>query len=169
MQARAKTVLHQDAMRLWAFFDSDAREPEKPSHRSESLRATCLKARIAHHQLRRRFIESYLPAKALLAWAHKSPKAVRTGRRETAEAFAAMRPLQRHHYNLKGGFTKDRESGIPSFYGDFADNPRLQAGFGETIGALFHEKDFRLQEGWLVRDGQREETAEILQSIFRRL
>ena len=114
MQTRAETVRHEEALRLWALFDSDAREPGVPSQRSEALRSTCLEARIAHHQLRRRFIESYLPVSALLAWAHKSSGAVRRARREAAEAFASMEPRQRHHYNLKGGFNKDRQTGIPS-------------------------------------------------------
>jgi hypothetical protein len=169
MQIRAETARHEETLRLWALFDSDAREPGVPSQRSESLRRTCLEARIAHYQLRRRFIESYLPVYALLAWAYRSSRAVRSARREMAEAFASMDPLQRHHYNLKGGFNKDRQTGIPSFYGSHAEDRRLQAGFGESIGALFHEEDFPIQEEWLIRDGQRAETTEMLQSLFRRL
>lgn len=169
MQTRTKTVLHEEAMRLWALFDSDAREPGKPSQQSEALRMTCLEAGIAHHQLRRRFIESYLPIPALKAWAHLSSRTVRTARRETADAFASMQPVQRHHYNLKGGFDKDRQNGIPSFYGAHAEDRRLQAGFGESVSALFQEEYFQIQEEWAIRDGQREETAEMLQSIFRRL
>lgn len=169
MQTRAGSVHYEEAMRLWALFDSDAREPGYPSSQSETFRTSCDKAKVAHHQLRRRYIESYLPVQALLAWANLSSKAIRKARRQTAEAFASMQEIQRHHYNMKGGFQKDRPHGIPAFYGAHSDDPRLQKGFDENIAILFHQEDFRIQDEWLVRDGQHQETTEVLQSIFRRL
>lgn len=169
MRTRANSVRREEAMRIWALFDSDAREPRQPSRQSESFRESCERANVAHHQLRRRHIESYLPVQALLSWAALSPRTMRAARRETAEAFASMQPPQRHHYNMKGGFQRDRPHGIPTYYGTYADDPRLQNGFGENIATLFHEEEFKIHEEWLVRDGQRSETTEMLQSLFRRL
>ena len=169
MRTRAGSVRREEAMRLWALFDSDAREPGRPSPQSELFRAICDSAGIAHHQLRRRHIESYLPVQALMAWVSLGTKATRKARRQTAEAFAAMPAPQRHHYNMKGGFQKDRLHGIPAFFGAHADDPRLQAGFDESIAMLFHQQDFPIREEWLIRDGQSPETTEIIQSIFRQL
>ncbi len=168
MKSRVEQIKRREALRMFALFDSDARLPGEPSAQSEGLKHACGNGGVAHHQLRRRNIESYLPVKALMAWANKSVKGSRE-RRKKVEAFARMNDLQRHHFNLKGGFEKDRHHEIPPFYGEHASNPWLRNGFGETIGSLFHEKDFPILEEWLIRDGQRQETTEILQSIFRRL
>ncbi len=169
MKTQIKGISRGEALRTYALFDSDARRPGEASVQSEDLRRTCGRCGVSHHQLKRRSIENYLPVKALLAWAFSGPKHSREARRKTAESFAKMEETQRHHFNLKGGFEKDRHHGIPSFYGEHENDPWLRNGFGEAIGSLFHERDFPIREDWLVRDGQRQETTEILQSIFRRL
>jgi hypothetical protein len=169
MKAQIAQSSPEDLLRLWALFDSDAREPGRPSKQSEDLRQTCRDRQASHHQLKRRFIESYLPVQALTAWAHSSHGNLRQPRRKKAEAFAQMDNPQRQHYNLKAGFQGDRSHGIPAFYGHHADNPHLQEGFGDSISDLFKGTPFPIQEEWLIRDGQSDEAAEIFQAIFRRL
>jgi len=171
MKPLLEEVSLEDSIRLWALFDSDAREPERPSAASEALDQVCEQKKIAHHRLQRRAIENYLPVKALEAWAHNfrgnAPR--RRTRSKAVAAFAAMQAEHRHHYNMKAGFEKDRPAGIPSFFGPHADHPDLQKGFGDSIAELFHQREFALQEDWLEKDGQHKETVAMVKSILRRL
>ena len=73
---------------------------------------------------------------------------------------------------MKGGFERDRRgdnASIPALYGDLADSRDLQSGFGSDISALFKERAFSIREEWLVKDGQQQETLDMIQSILRRL
>jgi hypothetical protein len=159
----------EQCLRLWALFDSDAREPGRPSTASEALRKACLQKGVAHHQLRRRAIENYLPVKALEAWIDTGPRDRREDRRRRVAAFAAMDPEFRHHFNMKGGFERDRREGIPGFFLPHADHRDLQSGFGREIAELFYEGRFQIAEEWLAKDGQYPETLSMVQSILRRL
>jgi hypothetical protein len=169
MKTRLERASLEEALRLWALFDSDAREPGHPSAASEALRLICCHKGIPHRQLSRRAIENYLPVKALQGWAHSSFGNLRTSRRRKADAFAGMRPDQRHHYNMKHGFQGDRKDGIPSFYEAFADHSDLQGGFGQDIASLYHQEQLLIREEWLAQDGQQKETLDMVQSILRRL
>lgn len=169
MKTRVRTATSEEALRLWALFDSDAREPGKPSPSSEELSQSCISRGLSHHRLSRRAIENYLPVKALEAWAYNSPKNSRDGRRRSVKAFASMKPEQRHHYHMKKGFQADRKSGIPDLFDPHSNHSDLQRGFGEEVTSLFHQREFPLREEWLLKDGQRQEVLLMAQAVFRRL
>lgn len=71
----ASTTAEKIALaRLWVMFDRDssAEDRSRPSTLSEATRAVCCELDepwpLAHHQLVRRSIESYVPAEALRSW-----------------------------------------------------------------------------------------------------
>jgi hypothetical protein len=143
--------------RLWVLFDSDAMRPGQPSAASETLRAACRD--VAHHQLRRRYIESYLTHQALHGWAAgQSRQQIRDERLERLRAFVAMTDDQRHHYNMKHGFTGDADRADATAGDLYADlDPSTQRalapGFGGNIAELFAgesvaEADLRRDTGW---------------------
>jgi hypothetical protein len=172
MRSQISASTQEEALRLWALFDSDAREPGRPSPASEELRGVCLEKQVPHHRLQRRAIENYLPVKALEAWVHISRGSMRTSRRKAVAAFASMPAAHRHHYNMKGGFERDRRdpsAGIPELYGELAEHKDLQSGFATDIAVLFQERDFRIREEWLAKDGNQQEALHMVQSIFRHL
>lgn len=158
-----------EIMRLWVLFDSDAREPGKPSAESEAMRELCERRGIEYHQLRRRAAENYLPLPALAAWTHLGPRSRRKERTEKYLAFKEMSREQRHYYPMRGGFQKDEKAGIPELFSEFAQRPALRFGFGKSIRALFKQKHFRFHEEWLHKDGQQAETTAMTQAILRRL
>ncbi len=70
---------------------------------------------------------------------------------------------------MRNGFVKDEKEGIPSFFGELAHDPKLRHGFGRGIRSLFKQEEFRFQEDWLRKDGQQEETSEMIRAILQRL
>lgn len=141
----------------WVLFDSDAMQPGVPSAQSEALRAVC--GGIPHHQLRRRYMESYLPARALNGWAARgSDHDERAERFALLRGFLRMQVVQRHHFNMKRGFASD-EARTDATAGTLYDNVTsedkavLRYGFGTTVGTLFGgadvtESDLRRDSGW---------------------
>jgi hypothetical protein len=142
--------------RLWVLFDSDALRPNQPSAQSEALRLEC--GDVPHYQLARRHIESYLPAAALSAWAFGSPRAGGAARAARLRAYLRLRGVQRHHFNMKEGFSGDAArmdatagdlyDGVPD-----ADKVVLSTGFGRDIAELFRsghvtEPDLKRDSGW---------------------
>ncbi len=144
---------------LWVLFDSDAMQPGAPSTASEALHAAC--GPVAHHQLRRRYAESYLTLQALHGWAASVAKrSEREERLQCFRAFAEMEDDQRYHYNMKEGFAKDArrtDATAGTLYRNVSDHDRraLEHGFGEDIGELFAgdsvtEADLRRDtSGWM--------------------
>jgi len=143
--------------RLWLLFDSDAMQPGQPSRDSERLRIAS--ALVPHHQLRRRYMESYLPHRALQAWAaNQANRRVREDRLARFRAFVDLSERQRHHYNMKTGFDGDRDrtdNSAGTVYDDVPDESRrtLATGFGGDIGDLYQsglvtEGDLRRDTGW---------------------
>lgn len=139
---------------LWVLFDSDAMQPGRPSADSERLRATC--GQIPHHQLRRRYAESYLTLHALEHRAdHFRALDEREARRQHFQAFARMREDQRHHYNMKKGFDGDArrtDANAGQLYDDLSGDDRreLAPGFGPNVNDLF--ADGSVTEADLRRD-----------------
>lgn len=142
---------------LWVLFDSDAMQPGMPSRQSEALRAAC--AEVPHYQLSRRYMESYLPPRALHAWAGEGPDRTERRRRfSILDAYQTMRDEQRHHYNMKHGFARDRartDASAGTLYDDVPEETKavLDAGFDSQIGGLFSgdnvtEADLRRDSGW---------------------
>lgn len=146
--------------RLWLLFDSDAMQPGQPSRDSERLRIAS--TAVPHYQLRRRYMESYLPHPALLAWAaNQANRRIREERLAKFRAFVDLTDRQRHHYNMKGGFEGDaariaNSADSPgTLYDDVPDESRrtLATGFGVDIGDLYQsgvvtEADLRRDIGW---------------------
>lgn len=152
-----EAAVPENRHKLWALFDSDAMMPGVPSNASEALRAAC--RNLPHHQLRRRYIESYLTHQALHGWAAAPPRrGVRDERLVRFRAFIAMTDDQRHHYNMKRGFDGDRgrtDASAGDLYADVSleVSRALASGFGEDIGDLFAgesvtEADLRRDTGW---------------------
>jgi hypothetical protein len=146
-----------DRHRLWVLFDSDAMQPGQPSRQSEALRDAA--GPLLHHQLRRRYMESYLPRQALHAWAANEPNSrVRDERLARFRSFVGLTEQQRHHYNMKHGFRGDADRADGSagtLYDDVSEESRrtLGSGFGSDIGDLFQsgevsELDLRRDTGW---------------------
>lgn len=186
-------------MRLWVMFDSDAREPGKPSEPSRETLEECRKIvepwPLMNHQLPRRAIENYIPVQALFAWSEEASGAERTRLRRCAEAYAQRLPRdRREHYNLKGGLVEDvRDARRRRWYRDSGTNivdesdlhPYVQAlrlpedvrrclhgGFGADVATLFHddaEHGIRIEEEWLNREIPHEFRMSIVQSIFDRM
>jgi hypothetical protein len=94
-----------------------------------------------------------------------------------------MIPSQRHHYNMKEGFAKDRprQAEAGSLYEDLPprDREQLEHGFGEKIGMLFQDRYPGRQkqvkstqyvfEGELRRDGGWKELRPAIRDLFARL
>lgn len=155
-------------LRSFVLFDSDAtlarkEESPQPSTWSEGVKKDCVERDLAHHQLRRRAAENYLPLNALAAWT-----SIRSGRhkRKTYRTFCQMEPKLRHYYAMREGLEKDRPD--VGAFGSFATKPELEKGFGTKVRDLFREEDFRLQEPWIERD-LGEERNEIVMKLLRRL
>lgn len=152
-QQRDPSIRHT----LWVLFDSDAMQPGMPSRQSEALRATC--AEVPHYQLSRRYMESYLPAQALYAWAGEGhDQGERKSRFSILGAYLSMRDEQRYHYNMKHGFARDEsrpDASAGTLYDDVLEKTKamLTDGFGSQIGRLFGgenvtEADLRRDSGW---------------------
>jgi hypothetical protein len=126
---------------MWVLFDSDAMQPGAPSLPSEALRIAC--GAVAHHQLRRRYAESYLPHRALHGWAAGTPRrTAREARLALFRAFVALKAGQRHHFNMKEGFDGDMDRTDATAGDLYADVPavaraELASGFGRAIADLF--------------------------------
>jgi len=143
--------------RTWVLFDSDALRPGFPSNHSELLRENC--ESIPHHQLQRRYIESYLPSQALNTWAKIGHgRDERTERFAQIEAFLRMKTVQRHHFNLKDGFSQDAkrtDASAGDLYDDVNQNDQatLAHGLSRKIRDLFEgeyvtEGNLRADKGW---------------------
>lgn len=185
MLPRLKERSRQDILRLWVLFDSDAREPPEPgkpvraSEESQEICRLCQVRSIACHQLRRRAAENYLPLQALSAWiesprsqderARNEKRRARKELRRTYLAFKRMSREQRHHYDMKSGFSRDQRTAIPTSFTEHAKVPELQSGFGRSVYTAFKQEHFTFHEEWLIRDGQQEETTRMILSILRRL
>lgn len=158
-------------------FDSDALQPQRPSAQSERLRRTCVRRGVPHHQLRRRFIESYLPLKALNGWAYGAPqRVVRAQRGARFQAYVRLKPEQRHHYNVKHGFLGDRgriangETPGALFEGVAeVDIRALESGLGSGLAELYEPPGARVTEPDLRMDGGWDELNPIVTEIIARI
>jgi hypothetical protein len=145
-RARLMRLLH------YFLFDSDALCPNSPSRSSRQLLECC--AAIPSYQLKRRFMESYLPQNTLRAWAYS-----RAGeRRRTFEAFAGLTREERYHYHMKRGLERDYKrlangETRGTLFSTLPDPAKraLKRGFGENIGRQFEEG--KVNEVDLRRDG----------------
>lgn len=159
-------------LRSFVLFDSDSRLPPaeekpRPSVWSEAVRTACTERKLAHHQLRRRAAENYLPRQAISGWVSLQ-KDRKKDLLKTYKAFVQMSDLQRHHYPLREGFAKDQNDPCLAGFGEFAHLPELRQGFGKGIRDLFLEVDFQFKPEWMERDCG-PEAKEITLKLLRRL
>ena len=178
MRRRIADLGARNAANLLTFvlFDSDALRPDSPSVQSEAAREACLRARLPHHQLRRRFAESYLPRQALDGWASLGRGSSECeSRRKRVQAFCEFpRPEQRHHFNLKKGFAGDKGRGANGettggLYHDVAESLRqaLQHGLGRTLAEeLYSPPGERVVEAHLIDDGGWSEVNPVVTAII---
>lgn len=156
-------------LRLWVMFDSDRQTPDASSPQSAKLKNQCKAQKVAHHQLRRRAIENYLPREAL----DKYTLGQGALKRGTFKAYFEMKPSQRHCYHLKGGFKKDRgdtNKPLPEHFENHRDEPALQEGFGANVwDAACKFLPPPPPDSWCQDDGSLAEARDILLSILRRL
>lgn len=165
----------------WFLFDSDALQPPPagtPSGQSNKLKDACEQTGLAHYQLRRRFIESYLPLRALAGWAALAPnREAREQRRLRSEAFARLkRPEQRHHFNLKKGFVGDRkridagetEGGL---FDDVSEEDRaaLNHGLGQDLAGLYDPPSQKVTDVDLAHDGGWAEMSPVISALIARI
>lgn len=152
-----------------AIFDSDAREPKKPSRTSEDVRAQCKDLDVACHQLARRAAENYLPLPALLAWSERRP--ANTAPRRCLQGYLSLNVEQRQHFNMRKGLRQDAKSGESSLYRDLPEEHRanLHEGFGDDVRSLFAHKDIKIIDAWLDDEDLQDERNTITKAIFRRL
>ena len=165
----------------WFLFDSDALQPPpagSPSEQSNKLKDVCDKARLAHYQLNRRFIESYLPLRALVGWANLAPnREGREQRRLRYNAFARLkRPEQRHHFNLKKGFAGDSkriENGEKDggLFDDVSETDRvaLNHGLGPSLAELYDPPGEKVTDVDLLHDGGWAEMAPVISALIARI
>lgn len=170
-------------LQTWVLTDSDAMRPGAPSRGSQDVVDVCTAARIPHHRLGRRYIESYLPPAALERWGAARPSRRRTNL-PIARAFGRMSGPQRHHFNMKEGFDADmpRRGEADGLYDelDALARERLGPGFGRKIGELFQgrypgsegnrpEDRLELFEQELRRDGGWEELRPAIRELLAHL
>jgi len=159
---------HERSRRI-AIFDSDAREPRKPSKESESVRDDCQRLDVACHQLARRAAENYIPLPALLAWTSIIPQ--NTPPTRCLQGFRKLNAQQRHHFNMRDGLKKDAKAGVSPLYHDLPAevHENLLVGFGDKVCDLFAHDQVTITDAWLDEDGLQNERNALTQAIFRRL
>lgn len=185
--------------RLWVMFDRDANEEDcsRPSTLSEETLALCrnlvIPWQLAHHQLTRRSIECYVPAKTLHDWWPNQVESIKKKqqRRRQVEAFlrreqdGGMRREARHVFNFKKGLDGDRRSKTrrdpeqtkrtlsdedldPMFHGLHTDvRDALAKGFRGLAEAF--SADGAIQEDVFRREVDSTERTKLLDSLFSRL
>lgn len=155
-------------------FDSDALLPGFPSSDSANVAALCQQKSLEYHQLNRRYIESYVPVKAVFERVkHTSNAGARKDLRNRAQAYSRMpRDEQRHHFNIKKGFHADSgradySPSVDAFFGNVnqIDKNSLDHGLDKDLAKAFSDKVHKIDYGWMVRDGSTGETAQIVDKL----
>ena len=153
-------------LRTWALFDSDALRPGAPSDASQAAARACSARSVAYHRLRRRAIENYVPLPALERWNRTDEQ------KRRVRALGRLTPAQRHHYNMKHGFSGDANRLDRCRVGDLYDGldedtrSALDHGIDRDIAGLFRERLFRMETWWFEQDGQSDETDGMLDELL---
>jgi hypothetical protein len=164
-------TVRERALRLFVMFDSDARRPGEPTRESREVARLCERGKLAHHQLKRRAIDNYVPPPALERWLKQEhSREFNDTWLPRLRAFRQLKDEQRHHYNMKNGLRKDRDgAGLADLFdGLAAEQPDqaslLDEGFGENVATSFKE---RIPDAWLTDDGQTPELMELFEKLLR--
>jgi hypothetical protein len=185
--------------RLWVMFDRDANADDRsrPSHLSEQTRALCCALAVpwplAHHQLARRAIESYVPAETLRAWwpEQVDSQKERQARQRRVEALLRLAPYgglrreARHVFNFKKGLRGDLpgkarkaiDQDARSLNDDDLDpvfrglHPDVRDALGKGFSGLAEAFSVQgaIQEEAFRREVDPVERGQILASLFSRL
>lgn len=151
--------------RLWVLFDSDGLRPKLSSNSAKKLADVCdgkategHGGQIPYHMLARRSIENYIPLTSLKSWIDRLPPRRRGGLPAKHVALGKMSDEQRYHFNMKDGFSGDRNRQDAATVGDLYDNlpvedrQALDKGFGKKIAERFQdqvtERQLRSDGGW---------------------
>jgi hypothetical protein len=162
-----------EPLQTWVLADSDALAPGLRSTQAKSVAEACGR-NISFHLLMRRAVENYLPVVALEHWAEHTPMLAsqRVGRKQRVRALKALKPEQRHHYNMKDGFKGDAnrsdKDDANALYEDVPLQSRriLADGFGMDIALLFDGEKHPLPDFWLVADGSPSETSPMITRLL---
>jgi hypothetical protein len=166
-----------DLARSFAVFDSDALHPDDNPPDTIRKKELCIEHDVPFHCLNRRMIENYLPLQAFSQWAYRepSPSQEKIKRIRKFEAIRRLTASQRYHFNIRHGFKKARDE-------KYKDSPNsiflgvnqsilkeLDHGLSSNITDEFEPPHVMNWDSWIDKDGQREETADMIQRIVRNL
>lgn len=151
-------------LRTWAMFDSDGQLPGDASDQARDAKAACETWQIAHHRLRRRAIENYIPKEVLTDWAWRRHHLA--DKREMAARVRAYCELEtdgdRHHLDMKERFHKHLAQHV---WGDG------ELDFGGRPIVYQVSDDALVRDGFGVGQGSDKlgEREELFQTLFSRL
>lgn len=178
-----RDAAYERALRLWAcvLIDNDARFPgDNPN---EAIVSEVTPYVTFVHQLRRRSIESYLPAEKL----RRFNPAPEFGRK--VNALFRLDEKQRIHYDMKRGFRYDRD-GPPTSKASYVANPavtsqekasfqsvgetdwsELMNGFGRAISRIYVDEQHRpnSNDSSLVDVADKREILRLVKAIYERI
>lgn len=149
--------------RLWVLFDRDAHEANRAceSKNSRSVRelATTITTPwpLKAHQLQRRSIENYVPLAAMRRCCKDSKH------HAWIEAYARLKPDQRHNFNIKKGLAGEQDDAV--FRGmDAADRAALM-GKGPNLKGIFP----KVYDSELTQELDARERKQMIASILERM
>jgi hypothetical protein len=171
---------------MWAMCDSDAlcawswpadrSVPKEFGDGAKKLWEACRDRGVYLHVLQRRAIDNYVPLPVIQQWSfHREDK-----RKDIYEALVGLSAEQRHHYNMKDGFSAKRDQEYTlradSIFAklDAGTRATLEDGLNTrtfSVAGLFDEERLHAEmkihifPRWLLQDGQEAEAQRIAQSI----
>jgi hypothetical protein len=162
---RLKNKKRSHRWRIWTMFDSDGLRPGGRSTVARNLKSLAGRVVAGRWMLKRRFVESYIPQKALEAWASADES-----RRQIFDAWKGLDTEHKYHFNMKNGLGKDVGRGdfaaARRFWVDHVDDPALQKGFGRKVSEVLENPELC----WSNYDADaRDEANEALGQLLRML
>lgn len=167
------------ARSFW-IFDSDAMAPGCPSPGARRLRRMC-ERKVAFHCLERRSAENYLPLPSIREiWAKRKEQRERARK---ARAFERLSDRQRHHFNMKNGFSGDDEylktlkrkantakiaDEVRALFASLDAETRalLSSGLDSGIVTIFSDPHLHQEDAWFENDGLRSETRPMIDRLI---
>jgi hypothetical protein len=180
--APARCRAYERALRLWAcvLIDNDARYPGDDPNQAIVTEVTPYVTFV--HQLRRRSIESYIPAEKLRRF-NSAPEFARK-----VNALFRLEENQRIHYDMKRGFRHDRDD--PPSKASYVANPAVTSqerelfnsvseidwqtltnGFGRGISRIYVDEQYRpnSNDNAVVDAADKQEILYLIKSIYERI
>ena len=177
-----RDAAYERALRLWAcvLIDNDARYPGDDPNQAIVTEVTPYVTFV--HQLRRRSIESYIPAEKLRRF-NSAPEFARK-----VNALFRLEENQRIHYDMKRGFRHDRDD--PPSKASYVANPAVTSqerelfnsvseidwqtltnGFGRGISRIYVDEQYRpnSNDNAVVDAADKQEILYLIKSIYERI